>query len=507
MAAALALVFTIVCSTAGASASKNSLLFKSMLAGMAGSPSAERAALSAARSKTPMDCTLAIRMGNMCAQQADALCAWEAYRDALIHCDKGALPPVLSAVGSLLQHAAVTWSEAPADLGLLLPGDRSAHRVLWSTPVRTGALPLVREALVEKDQIAIKARDILHRFLCEITATSQADVICSVLPDQVLLTVSVANPTAPPFPLETSGVAALVVAIDPIVLVLGDPRPAARMAHGQPWATDGATVELALGPGEYAVLPTSVRAYVAPNLNGANEYVLVTAALPHDMLVGPIAHGMAILESSCESPPAATPAWHWPTHVAELQLDAPVSPALVEAILAAERSEPGRQRSNKGGWQSRTDWLTRVVPGNDALRRQAYAAVLRYLTLSGRQREPVHIDIHASWACVNRRGAANSEHVHPDSSVSGAIYLHVNSSSAISFGDPRPHAGLARARHAIRPVDGTVVVFPSWLDHGVTAHDNDDPRIVVAFNARITPCADCPSGAVRLPRLHAWPAA
>ena len=63
----------------------------------------------------------------------------------------------------------------------------------------------------------------------------------------------------------------------------------------------------------------------------------------------------------------------------------------------------------------------------------------------------------------------------------------------IEFVDPRVAVemiavpgGPFDGRYKVRPQDGMLLVFPSWLLHFVNPYLSDDERISIAFNSRVT---------------------
>ena len=109
-----------------------------------------------------------------------------------------------------------------------------------------------------------------------------------------------------------------------------------------------------------------------------------------------------------------------------------------------------------------------------------------------------------AWANVNRWGDYNEAHVHPSSHVSGVFYIDVGgAASATSAGRlvfRRPFSNLADLVRgdieALEPwwqgtdlelhvQNGTLILFPSALQHWTTAHRSHAPRISVAFNAEV----------------------
>ena len=98
------------------------------------------------------------------------------------------------------------------------------------------------------------------------------------------------------------------------------------------------------------------------------------------------------------------------------------------------------------------------------------------------------------WAIVNKGGAENSRHHHGNSSISGAYYVRAPMRSGdIVFYDPRPAPvyshplaktpnSLNAMVNSISPVEGGLILFPSYLDHSVNPNLSNEERIVISFN-------------------------
>ena len=167
-----------------------------------------------------------------------------------------------------------------------------------------------------------------------------------------------------------------------------------------------------------------------------------------------------------------------------------------------EKSHPGTQHSNLGGWQS--DWEMDRWGGAGAIKLLAIGRNTANRITTNRQGQPVSVTWRANmWANVNRTGHGNEFHSHPGSFWSGVYYVDDGGSDAdpslggeLEFMDPRgpgpamyaPHlafgsAGLSvGANEMIRPRSGRLVMFPSWLLHQVRPYAGKAVRISIAFN-------------------------
>jgi len=106
-----------------------------------------------------------------------------------------------------------------------------------------------------------------------------------------------------------------------------------------------------------------------------------------------------------------------------------------------------------------------------------------------------------SWYHVTKNGGFHDAHSHPNCSWCGIYYLDIGNANFESrnglnrFYDPRVNADHyldAGSQYLnstgiwdIEPVEGQVVIFPSYLKHSALPYFGDKDRIVIAFNARV----------------------
>jgi uncharacterized protein (TIGR02466 family) len=106
--------------------------------------------------------------------------------------------------------------------------------------------------------------------------------------------------------------------------------------------------------------------------------------------------------------------------------------------------------------------------------------------------------ITSMWGNVNPPNHMHMMHVHPNSYLSGLIYINAPEDCGFTvFGDPRPGARMFEPNYnkvsvatsgafLFPPKTGTMLFWNSWLPHGVERGNNTtDDRIVVAFNIMI----------------------
>ena len=190
-----------------------------------------------------------------------------------------------------------------------------------------------------------------------------------------------------------------------------------------------------------------------------------------------------------------------PVGVFDVPDAASLNPVLERAILEREQAASSAIKSNRGGWHSEADMLGWGVPEINVLGDVIRSAVGHMMSATCRcERFRIKQRL-VMWCNVNRRGAYNQMHNHADCHWSGAYYVRagqyddepVPGSGHIEFMDPR---GGVNAMHycegstfggkvRVRPTDGTLLVFPAWLYHGVNAFDSDQVRISIAFNSKV----------------------
>lgn len=184
-------------------------------------------------------------------------------------------------------------------------------------------------------------------------------------------------------------------------------------------------------------------------------------------------------------------------------LDSVREPGLIEALESAilkRRSEdPGIIRSNTGGWHSDDalfDW------GGEAARRllkRIFKLASAQTRMKADRADATFEWVAEGWANVNEPGASNSAHAHPGSFWSAVFYVRVDAGTGgeLVLNDPRSpamemyapslwfaNAGVQR-EGIIKPVAGTLLLFPAWLVHSVKPWFGEGLRISIAVNLKV----------------------
>ena len=200
----------------------------------------------------------------------------------------------------------------------------------------------------------------------------------------------------------------------------------------------------------------------------------------------------------------------FPTPIAVLSIPntEKINDALESKIFEREKAVKSVHHSNWGGWQSPTDFPDWCGPeGNQVI--SAAQQMATNLTCD-RMGKPVKIKwLMNAWANVNRQGQGNEFHTHPGAYWSATYYVRDGGAGAdpslggeFEIQDPRgvgpamlapnlaiktPGGQSVGASEIVRPTAGALVMFPSWLSHGVRPYNGSDVRISIALNLTPAP--------------------
>ena len=195
----------------------------------------------------------------------------------------------------------------------------------------------------------------------------------------------------------------------------------------------------------------------------------------------------------------------FPTNILHRHLDGmeEVNRQLMALVADIAANEPNSTTgtTTEGGFQTKEDLFQRDNPGIAALKPHIFSAVQEFAALTIQQeltRPPQKLDfILWGWAVSYKAGHTQGLHVHPGANVSGVYYvsappaaLEPGDAGKISFYDPRPRATMAQlpfqaTRHRVAPVPGDMYLFPSWLEHSVSAFQGEGTRLCIAFNGKL----------------------
>jgi uncharacterized protein (TIGR02466 family) len=164
-----------------------------------------------------------------------------------------------------------------------------------------------------------------------------------------------------------------------------------------------------------------------------------------------------------------------------------------------------RSHSTVGGYQSDSKFFENNSKPINSLKQFIAEEVTKYWpilfkALAGRElRENIpHFELWG-WITSLNAGGFNSPHLHPRSTISGVYYVKTpkeilknidgSFSGWIGFMDPRSNSQIWPISshlnyYFVPPIEGSVVLFPSYLQHFVPPFNSPGERIAIAFNLR-----------------------
>ena len=225
-----------------------------------------------------------------------------------------------------------------------------------------------------------------------------------------------------------------------------------------------------------------------------------------------------------------TELWVYYDHECKIDND-----SLAKIIISKSRTEPSRELSNVGGWQSNDDLSiteellargTTATGGQDSfegypelenlldrdadpkgIEEEYFTDLMNYVTQSfnsiykhNNYIEGLNVVIVNMWANINKHQEFNTTHLHPDSDWSFVYYVKgPKNSGNLVFCDPRVrrvmnvHDDILKdysneSQHStfrISPLDGRLVIFPSYLEHYVEPNPTHESRISISGNIRM----------------------
>jgi uncharacterized protein (TIGR02466 family) len=182
----------------------------------------------------------------------------------------------------------------------------------------------------------------------------------------------------------------------------------------------------------------------------------------------------------------------FPTLVWKVQLETQLRKGIDAEMLGAlaRLRRVTRPLAPGHGWQS-IQTLHTLEEFQDLVScvRRAVAGILRFLKVGYDA-----FEISACWATVLATGAAHRVHQHPNNYLSGVYYLRTHlGADTINFHDPRSQTGILRPpvtaltaentdQVVMRVRNGTLLIFPAYLQHSVDANASEEERISISFN-------------------------
>jgi len=173
-----------------------------------------------------------------------------------------------------------------------------------------------------------------------------------------------------------------------------------------------------------------------------------------------------------------------------------INAEMLDYIKSLQAEDPkGEFKSNVFGWHSKPFDLKHASALNffNKIQKNVNKAIIDL----GWNNPANEFKITSSWSIINKKGSSNNRHIHSDNYISAAYYVKAPEGCGdINFYDPREAKVIRKPRGIdgnslsadvvnIKPKEGILVLFPSYLYHSVEENMSDKERIVISFNLDI----------------------
>ena len=188
-------------------------------------------------------------------------------------------------------------------------------------------------------------------------------------------------------------------------------------------------------------------------------------------------------------------------HSIEIKDFGKIQDELIDFVYNEENENPiGQIYSNRGGWQSNPFYHESENILFSILNKE----ITSYFSNTDLFRENFRYGYSGLWLNINKGGDYNSWHSHPNSDLAGVIWIQVpieGDSGRIKFTSPheftehksfkmynpevRDELTLPDSAYALKPVPGTILIFPAHLYHEVEMNQTRNDRISASFNINL----------------------
>ena len=185
----------------------------------------------------------------------------------------------------------------------------------------------------------------------------------------------------------------------------------------------------------------------------------------------------------------ATPIWY---------IDIPktqINPNLIKEECSKEQlNSKGTIKSNINGWQSESIFIDQKRPYISNLLTEIKSIIPEISKDFGINKD---IELANAWININPKNSSNQFHIHPHSVLSGVYYVSANEHNGdlIFYNDVKTdminHTFLnVNTRNTYssvnyKPTINRIILFPSWILHGVGINNSSEDRISIAFNFNV----------------------
>jgi uncharacterized protein (TIGR02466 family) len=179
-----------------------------------------------------------------------------------------------------------------------------------------------------------------------------------------------------------------------------------------------------------------------------------------------------------------------PVYVKDIN-DLTLNKQLERDIITWSNQDKGVRRTNMNGWHSTTDMHEK--PEYKKLVDLLFESQRHIYKEEMLSSEPF---LGNMWANINPPGGYNMPHIHSNSLWSGVYYVKTpQNCGSLKLEDPRSTSLMSRPNHIegqlpsriwreiqFEPVAGRLIMFPSWVNHGVEPNMSNEIRISISFN-------------------------
>ena len=153
-----------------------------------------------------------------------------------------------------------------------------------------------------------------------------------------------------------------------------------------------------------------------------------------------------------------------------------------------------QKKIKKGGdhWISNKTYNTKKNEISDYLTANQISKLLKLINSYCQSTGFPTVNISNAWINIQGKNTILKKHAHPLSVISGALFLKADQdSSGLYFSNPLKHhyqpiehtTPYSFEYYKINAIQGTLVIFPSWLEHSSNELiNNSNKRIVLSFN-------------------------
>jgi uncharacterized protein (TIGR02466 family) len=151
-------------------------------------------------------------------------------------------------------------------------------------------------------------------------------------------------------------------------------------------------------------------------------------------------------------------------------------------------------KSNINGWQSKDfNKGKKETPALNKLIKEVISKSSTVFSKMGIKPE-FKCELNNAWININKKGSCNMQHIHPESIISAVFYVKSDDDSGDLFieDDTRQryinelityaNNPLTYNTVSYKPKKGRLIIFPSWITHGVGLNKSKHDRISIAFN-------------------------